>query len=161
MCCSVFTAKFINVCCLVKAQALTQVGFTLTFPPHTLYSLPVHSVGTQGWWVPLGDILAIIKQHQNLGIAFLWCLSESHPLYFLIFDFFVWIYLSSIYSKPDFSPNNNLSSVSVWCFAKIFKACIEDVFWLWGALLTLVQQHPSPYNNIASSLHQHYTNLIH
>ena len=48
----------------MKAQALTQVGFTLTFPPHTLYSLPVHSVGTQGRWVPLGDILAIIKQHK-------------------------------------------------------------------------------------------------
>ena len=79
MCCSVFTAKFINVCCLVKAQALTQVGFTLTFPPHTLYSLPVHSVGTQGRWVPLGDILAIIKQHK---LQVFRGLSEFHPIVF-------------------------------------------------------------------------------
>ena len=47
-----------------KPRVFTQVGFTLTFPPHILYSLPVHNVGTQGRWVPLGNSLAIIKQHK-------------------------------------------------------------------------------------------------
>ena len=66
----------------MKAQALTQVGFTLTFPPHTLYSLPVHSVGTQGRWVPLGDILAIIKQHK---LQVFRGLSQFHPKNFTFY----------------------------------------------------------------------------
>ena len=48
-----------------KPRVFTQVGFTLTFPPHILYSSSVHNVGTQGRWVPLGNSLAIIKQHKT------------------------------------------------------------------------------------------------
>ena len=73
-----------------------------------------------------------LSRVQGLSIAFLWCLSDFHPLHFLIFDYlvhfhfhatevgwsvqvhfgggllktssFAWILLSFIKSKPDFSP---------------------------------------------------------
>ena len=49
-----------------KPGVFTQVGFTLTFSPPILYSLSVHNVGIQGRWVPLGNSLAIIKQHKTI-----------------------------------------------------------------------------------------------
>ena len=49
---------------------------SLSLPPHILYSLSVHNVGNQGRWVPLGNSLAIIKQHKPLVFR---GLSEFHP----------------------------------------------------------------------------------
>ena len=38
MCCSVFTAKFVYGCCLVKAQGFRPGGVHSHFLPHNLYS---------------------------------------------------------------------------------------------------------------------------
>ena len=66
MCAVQFSQQNLYMCAVWwKPGVFTQVGFTLTFPPHILYSLSVHNVGTQGRWVPLGNSLAIIKQHKT------------------------------------------------------------------------------------------------
>ena len=65
MCCSVFTAKFVYGCCLVKAQGFRPGGVHSHFLPHNLYSSAVHIVGNQGKWVPLGNSLEVIKQHKT------------------------------------------------------------------------------------------------
>ena len=60
----------------MKAQGFHPGGIHSHFPPHILYSFSVHNVGTQGRWVPLGNSLAIVKQHKPIVFR---GLSEFHP----------------------------------------------------------------------------------
>ena len=69
-----------------KPGVFTQVGFTLAFPPHFLYSLPVHKVGIKGRWVPLGNSPAITKQHKALVFRGLSLFHPNHSFVFFSFD---------------------------------------------------------------------------
>ena len=73
LCCSVFTAKFIYVCCLVKAQGFHPGGIHSHFPPHILYSFLCTMWGPRGGECPW----AIIKQHKT-------SLSEFHPTFYTL-----------------------------------------------------------------------------
>ena len=74
-----------------KPGVFTQVGFTLAFPPHFLYSLSVHKVGIKGGRVPLGNSPAITKQHKALVFQ---GLSLFHPNHYFVFFSFDSLYIS-------------------------------------------------------------------
>ena len=51
--------------CLVEERGFRPGGVHSHLLPHNLYSNAVHIVGNPGRWVPLGNSLAIIKQHKT------------------------------------------------------------------------------------------------
>ena len=76
VCCSVFAAKFVYGCCLVKAQGFRPGGVHSHFLPHNLYSFPVHIVGTPGEVSAPGQLSGFHQAAQN---SFSGAFQNSNP----------------------------------------------------------------------------------
>ena len=99
-----------------KPGVFTQVGFTLAFPPHFLYSLPVHKVGIKGRWVPLGNSPAITKQHKALVFRGLSLFHPNHSFVFFSFDslYFFLIVRLSMHHQIKVSQDGKLRRFKQW-----------------------------------------------
>ena len=99
-----------------KPGVFTQVGFTLAFPPHFLYSLPVHKVGIKGRWVPLGNSPAITKQHKALVFQGLSLFHPNHYFVFFSFDslYFFLIVRLSMHHQIKVSQDGKLRRFKQW-----------------------------------------------